>query len=329
VWNIIDLCHHPFEDNDLYKVKKKPMERETNDPSDGTLFLPCLIEMYCLENKWMRSQKVKRTGNKKQWRTSCLLCGVPTDLTAVARVVIPWCFNLQLFKKMSWIWRRIFLKSFTCLFYLFLILSSSPFINCLYNSLDSTTFQLQSSKFSLSYLDKTKLSGQICSDLISFGNYSLFGYFGCISPEHQSSYFSDEINGILGFGFPSVQHPKMNLFTLITLSSGTPSTSPSPFSLLLPSIEPINSTSRSHKIFTLILFPNSSQGLMQIGGFDPSQVEKWSHLESDDALPNLNQQITLPILTDCASFVVSKDCPFRNYRVGIQRIRYGSCFLIS
>jgi hypothetical protein len=84
-----------------------------------------------------------------------------------------------------------------------------------------------------------------------------------------------------------------------------------------------NSTIHTHKIFTLILFPNSSQGLIQLGGFDPSQAEKWSHLESDDALPNLHQQITLPILTDCVSFVMTKDCPFRNYRVGIHRIRFG------
>jgi hypothetical protein len=221
---------------------------------------------------------------------------------------------------------------------LFSTSSSDPH---LYDSSLSSTFSLSSNDhFHLSYLDKTKLTGQFCSDVLSFGSSSPSSSssstsaadpdfvahhdpfishshlnildinsstphlttFGCLHTSFQSSFYTNSIHGILGLSFPSQQYPTMNLLTTIF-------------------------PSQSQRIFTLILFPNSSNGLLQIGGFDSTKSHLWSPSLHTSSIILFSKSITIPVLNDCSStFSNTKErfCPFRNYRIGIQKVRYGN-----
>lgn len=186
------------------------------------------------------------------------------------------------------------------------------FLLCLniYNSKLSTTFHLLTNQFKLSYLDKTKLKGFICQDIIYFMNSSILTSFGCISSKYQTSFYSNEISGILGLGFPIEKELySTNLFNIFTFNQRNNSNNN------------INNY-YNQKIFTLILNPFNLTGILQLGGYNLNNIYPMDGLGKLD----INHQFTLPVLRDCQTSTNNagiNNCPFRNFRVGISKIRFG------
>jgi hypothetical protein len=173
----------------------------------------------------------------------------------------------------------------------------------------STSFSFLNHQLDISYLDNTRLQGNICQDFISIGNLTYYGNFGCIAPlsEHNNFLFSGSSTGILGLGFP----PNDDYMTLQThFFEAWASSNP-----LFPS-----------KVFTLLLDKTSRGGMLQLGGYDLTETEV-----------SLDHAVRIPVLSECEDDVVStKDlseskhtsaCRFRYFRIEINSIRLGISFV--
>lgn len=167
----------------------------------------------------------------------------------------------------------------------------------------SSTYNIILYQFKLIYLDKTKLKGYICSDKIYFMNMSIVSYFGCISLyKYNKLYYFNDINGILGLGFPTYNELySTNIFTKFTLNI-------------------------TNKIFTLILNPFILSGILQLGGYDLNNIYPYNGF----GRININSKFTLSVLPDCPTLTLNtgiNNCIYRNFRVGISKIRFGLIIL--
>jgi hypothetical protein len=263
-----------------------------------------------------------------------------------------------------------------------------------YDSSLSLTFQQYLKSFSLSYLDHTQVTGSICSDFLVLGNqnsnqnpipenqnqiqnqsqlekeienerernvHGFQAYFGCISLEKHQNVFSKNILGILGLSFPSPSSSSefsTNLFDFLSLSI------PQNQNQLIQQNNIVednpmeynqwNQTQTIPRVFTLILSPFSSVGLLQLGGYDLISLRRsLSDIPIEQTYPlSYNASFTISLLREeCkhiphttsispihvpsllsssipdSHFQSQSTCPYRNYRVGISKIRLGECLL--
>jgi hypothetical protein len=72
-----------------------------------------------------------------------------------------------------------------------------------YNPMVSSTFQRTRGRFALSYADKTHLNGYVGQDVVQLGAYYALTKFGCITFCNSPDF--NGVDGILGFGLPSVE----------------------------------------------------------------------------------------------------------------------------
>lgn len=185
-------------------------------------------------------------------------------------------------------------SSISVLFLLCVVIESVP-----YNSLLSSTFTNTDQSFELSYLDGTRLFGNICNDVVSIGEFKCVTSFGCISPHHVNFLFSSEASGILGMGFASNDKgiASTNLFRAITSNASYPSSPP-------------------EKVFTLVIDKYLGGGVLQLGGYDLHNIGV-----------DVNRAFDVYILNECdQSYVGTKssmDCPFKHFRVAIDYLKLG------
>lgn len=187
-----------------------------------------------------------------------------------------------------------FILIFIILFNLFNLFNSIIFDSTL-----SSSFSIISNNFNILYLDKTKLKGFYCSDQIKFINITFFINFGCIFKKYHISFFTSDITGILGLGFPNKDE------------------------IIITNIFSINKINKNLKIFTIILNPLLETGLLQLGGYDMNNI----YPNNGYGKVNFLKKFTLPILRDCSTHHPSiNNCQFRNFRVGISKIKFGHIY---
>jgi len=72
-----------------------------------------------------------------------------------------------------------------------------------YDPMKSSTFQRTKGRFALSYADQTHLNGYVGQDIVQLGAYYTLTKFGCITFCNSPDF--NHVDGILGFGLPSVE----------------------------------------------------------------------------------------------------------------------------
>lgn len=72
-----------------------------------------------------------------------------------------------------------------------------------YNPMVSSTFERTRGRFALSYADQTHLNGYVGQDIVQLGAYYTLTKFGCITFCNSPDF--NGVDGILGFGLPSVE----------------------------------------------------------------------------------------------------------------------------
>lgn len=172
-------------------------------------------------------------------------------------------------------------------FFLCLVVLGADDDRTIFNPTLSTTFKIISDNFKLSYIDGTKLSGYVCSDYITIGDYSAYMNFGCMLP-NVGPMSEQDISGILGFGFP-------------------PTDTKTKYTNVLQSI--MQSNNNVNHVFTLVLDPQRERGELQIGG-----VDLMNHPV------DVSQSIVTDIQHDCDHH---HKCYFRHYRIAIEHVRVG------
>jgi len=72
-----------------------------------------------------------------------------------------------------------------------------------YNPGKSSTFKRTKGRFALSYADQTRLNGYVGEDIVQLGAFYTLTKFGCITFCNSPDF--NHVDGILGFGLPSVE----------------------------------------------------------------------------------------------------------------------------
>lgn len=124
-----------------------------------------------------------------------------------------------------------------------------------YDPMKSSTFSRTVGRFALSYADKTHLNGYVGQDVVQLGAYYTVTKFGCITFCNSPDF--NHVDGILGFGLPSVEATEdlpRPLFYALTDQNGRPTDS---------NIVPNSKFS---------FLSTESAAELQLGGYDPNAV---------------------------------------------------------